>query len=475
MSETANMFTKLQKEMVKALGADQVYISFNPDKKGLNCHVYLYQQKAFTLNGSQKEPFIEINDECFDIDPSLISANYKRTGAQDLLRIYIDLSFNIQAFIQAFLHIAGELRHSVNVDTFGCCGDFMECSDAKACVNQGDYFHLGCLYRRNLEAGRIFYGKNRNVEDSWGYSRTEKGKSLLELPRDFVLIDLETTGLSPVYDSIIEISAIRVVDLTIKDSWTSLINPGFELDDFIASLTGITDKMLESAPSLEDVIDDFLQFVGNDIVMGHNVNFDINFIYDNSMRLRSRPFTNNFVDTMRLSRRIFKNLPSHSLSFLMEYFFAIKKIAHRAKEDCLSVFDLYKLMLNHIESEGIDFAELVRKKSSAIHAADFVANTDIAPDLNNPLYQKVCVFTGKLSRYTRAQAMQLVANLGGINSDNVTKATDFLVLGNFDYISSVKEGKSSKRKKAEKLMLSGQDITIMPEDTFYDMISSDNS
>ena len=71
--------------------------------------------------------------------------------------------------------------------------------------------------------------------------------------------------------------------------------------------------------------------------------------------------------------------------------------------------------------------------------------------------------------------MQLVANLGGINGDNVTKATNFLVLGNFDDISSIKEGKSSKHKKAEKLILSGQDITIMPEDTFYEMISSDNS
>ncbi len=306
-------------------------------------------------------------------------------------------------------------------------------------------------------------------------SRTEKGKNLLELPRDFVLIDLETTGLSPEYDQIIEICAIRVVDLAIKDSWTSLINPGFKLDDFITSLTGITDQMLEDAPPLEDVIDDFLQFVGSDIVMGHNVNFDVNFIYDNSMKLNAQPFANDFVDTMRLSRRIFKNLPSHSLSFLMEHFFAHKQIAHRAKEDCLCVFDLYMLMLNHIESEGLNLTELLRSKSSPVRAANIVADSNSTADPNNPLFQKVCVFTGKLSRYTRAQAMQLVANLGGINGDNVTKATNFLVLGNFDYISSIKEGKSSKHKKAEKLILSGQDITIMPEDTFYEMISSDNS
>lgn len=67
--------------------------------------------------------------------------------------------------------------------------------------------------------------------------------------------------------------------------------------------------------------------------------------------------------------------------------------------------------------------------------------------------------------------MQVVANLGGINADNVTKKTNYLILGNNDYCKSIKDGKSSKQKKAEKLQLDGHDIQIIPENVFYDMIA----
>ena len=66
--------------------------------------------------------------------------------------------------------------------------------------------------------------------------------------------------------------------------------------------------------------------------------------------------------------------------------------------------------------------------------------------------------------------MQIVVDHGGINGDNVTRKTNYLVLGNGDYSSLVKDGKSSKHKKAEQLKLSGQDIEIIPESVFYDMI-----
>lgn len=80
------------------------------------------------------------------------------------------------------------------------------------------------------------------------------------------------------------------------------------------------------------------------------------------------------------------------------------------------------------------------------------------------------MFTGKLERYTRKEAMQIVANLGGINEDGVTKKTNFLILGNNDYCSTIKDGKSSKQKKAEKYKVAGQDILIVPEDEFYTML-----
>ena len=80
------------------------------------------------------------------------------------------------------------------------------------------------------------------------------------------------------------------------------------------------------------------------------------------------------------------------------------------------------------------------------------------------------MFTGVLERMSRKEAMQLVADSGGINGDTVTQKTNYLVLGNNDYCKSIKDGKSNKQKKAEKLKASGLDIEIIPESVFYDMV-----
>ena len=85
-------------------------------------------------------------------------------------------------------------------------------------------------------------------------------------------------------------------------------------------------------------------------------------------------------------------------------------------------------------------------------------------------YGKVCVFTGALESFTRKEAAQLVINIGGICDNSITKKTNFLILGNNDYCKSIKDGKSSKQKKAEKLIASGADLTIIPESVFLEII-----
>lgn len=134
-------------------------------------------------------------------------------------------------------------------------------------------------------------------------SREQKGESLLALPDQYIVVDLETTGLDPLWNDIIEFGAVRVAAGSIVNRFSSLVNPGYEIDEFITELTGITNEMLSSAPVIADVLLDFLNFIGDNVVVGHNVNFDVNFIYDNCVSTLNRPFPNNFIDTMRLSRR----------------------------------------------------------------------------------------------------------------------------------------------------------------------------
>ena len=94
-------------------------------------------------------------------------------------------------------------------------------------------------------------------------------------------------------------------------------------------------------------------------------------------------------------------------------------------------------------------------------------------DETHPLYGKLCVFTGTLEKMQRKDAMQIVVDLGGQVGNSVTKKTNFLILGNNDYCPLIKDGKSSKQKKAETLKLAGNDIEIISEDVFYDMISEE--
>jgi DNA polymerase-3 subunit epsilon len=165
---------------------------------------------------------------------------------------------------------------------------------------------------------------------------------------------------------------------------------------------------------------------------------------------------------------LFKELPNHKLGTLVKTFGIGETISHRAIADAEHTFQCYEYMIKHTAANGICFSELDTRRNKAL--AKHIAATSDEFDTAHPLYGKTCVFTGVLERMTRREAMQLVVNIGGLVADNVTKETNFLILGNNDYKASIKEGKSTKQKKAEDMKLKGKDIEIMPEKVFYDLI-----
>lgn len=317
----------------------------------------------------------------------------------------------------------------------------------------------------------ISFKRNENGEiiicsESTANLRTEKGKSLLQSINEYTAIDIETTGLDTDFDEIIELGAIHVKDGKAVAQYETLVNPQMELDDFIVELTGITNDMIQEAPTLEKVLPDFLEFIGDSTVIGHNVNFDVNFVYDKAIRLLKRTFPNSFIDTMRLSRHLYPDLENHKLSTLAS-FLGVSKSAHRSLSDCSAVIGCYEKMKQFAADNGIDIDSLV--KGQWLRAKDISAKAECV-DTTNPLYGKTCVFTGTLEKMPRREAMQLVADLGGFNGDTVTKKTNYLVLGNADY-SKIKNGKSNKQRKAEELILKGKDLEILSENAFFDLIS----
>lgn len=307
--------------------------------------------------------------------------------------------------------------------------------------------------------------------------RDGKGKSCIAFPERYCVVDVETTGLSPKWDNIIEIGAIRYLDGVEVGRFQSLVQPpdsyeGVYIDDFITQLTGITNEMLANAPSEYDVINAFAEFLGNDVIIGYNVGFDINFLYDSYVEHLGHPLSNDYIDIMRFSRKLYPEMAHHRLCDMIERFGISNKQAHRALADVETTKICYERMhdeaLFQYETEKA-FKRAFQKYGEDIKAKDIIGDeTKINPD--SPIYKKRCVFTGKLEKFTRVQAMQVVADLGGINEDRVTKNTNFLILGNNDYCSTIKDGKSSKQKKAEKNKLAGQDIEIVPETVFYDML-----
>ena len=304
--------------------------------------------------------------------------------------------------------------------------------------------------------------------DDGPISREGKGNSLLTLPDNYVVVDIETTGLDSRFDEIIEIGAIKYINDEEIGRFHSLVKPEEGISDFITKLTGITEDMLVDAPSVSSVLPKFRAFVGDDILIGHNVNFDINFIYDYS-KYQSLPlFSNDFVDTMRLSRRLYKDMPNHKLKSLISYLGIGGTIEHRALADCISTYQCYLKMKQYVLETGVSLVT-ERKNYNAL-AKSIKAETDEF-DPDSPVFGRSFAFTGKLERMTRKEAMQAVVNAGGLCCDGVIATTNYLVLGNNDYCKSIKDGKSSKQKKAEKMQLSGADILTISEDVFYDMLN----
>lgn len=314
--------------------------------------------------------------------------------------------------------------------------------------------------------------ESEKLKESKKYIR-HKGISLLSLPDNYIVLDLETTGYNPHFDEIIEVACIRYSGSEKIDSFHSYVQPTpygddsiHYVDDFITKLTGITDDMLVTAPKFKDIANELYDYLGDSVIVGHNVNFDINFLYDNFLKCLGCEFKNDYLDTMRLSRIALPDLPHHRLKDLKEYF-SIDGVQHRALNDCQITHTVLSKLLDYIQENNVDLERYLHPKRFDLTSltGDVTLN-----DPSNPLYGKHCVFTGKLQRFVRKDAAQIVCNIGGCCDNSVTKKTNFLIIGGLDDIPLVKDGKSTKMKKAEKLILDGQDLKILSESTFYDLI-----
>ncbi len=163
-----------------------------------------------------------------------------------------------------------------------------------------------------------------------------KGKRLNQYLGDYVVFDLETTGVRPSVDQIVEISAIRVRGHQVVEEYSTLVNPKMHIPAATTAVNHITDQMVKDAPKLAEALGGFLQFVSNDILVGHNIHsFDLKFIYDGAERLFGQEVKNNYIDTLFMARQCLPQLSHHRLSDVAAYFHISTAGAHRALADCV--------------------------------------------------------------------------------------------------------------------------------------------
>jgi DNA polymerase-3 subunit epsilon len=180
----------------------------------------------------------------------------------------------------------------------------------------------------------------------------EMGTPLAEVP--FCVFDLETTGLTPDTCEITEIGAAKYVGGVEIGRFQTLVNPGVEIPPTVTVVTGITHAMVVDAPRIEEALPSFLEFLGDSVIVGHNVRFDISFINADAIRLGYGRLPNRHADTLRLAQRLVrKEVRSMKLSSLASYFGSPVTPNHRALDDALATAHVFWSLLERAGSIGV--------------------------------------------------------------------------------------------------------------------------
>lgn len=173
----------------------------------------------------------------------------------------------------------------------------------------------------------------------------------------FVALDVETSGLSPDNDKIIEIGMAKILDGELIDKYSALINPQRVIPPNIVELTGITQDMLDDKPAIEELIGDILEFIGDYPILGHNVNFDYGFLKKAAVN-NGHTFEKQGIDTLKLARRLLPEVEHKNLDYLCSYFGIDAGNSHRAYDDAVSAWKLF-MRLYSVKPDDEGFNELI--------------------------------------------------------------------------------------------------------------------
>jgi DNA polymerase-3 subunit epsilon len=306
----------------------------------------------------------------------------------------------------------------------------------------------------------------------------------------FVAIDFETATADR--DSACSVGAVRAElhggELHVLDTFDQLIRPpDNDYDAFNIAIHGITPKMTRNAPTFDQVLPELSEFVGTSLVVAHNTAFDMYVVLHSADYWDVQVPAWNFVCTYRMARSTWPELYSYRLDVLADEFDIPLTNHHDALADATAAAMLAQHLCRHHAVASLhdvatrlgyvigrldDYQAFSNARGSSsspkVRLSDLVAQGEV---VDHPLLGVHIAFTGTLNSMTRIVAAQRAANVGALPQDNVTAHTRYLVMGVTD-LSRVRNGASSKAKKAVALASSGSGIEIIDEVEFLRLLGA---
>lgn len=290
---------------------------------------------------------------------------------------------------------------------------------------------------------------------------------------DYIVLDVETTGLDCFSDRIVEIAILSVRKGTVTATYSTYINPERPISPAASKINGIADADVDAAPTYKEIAGEIYKIINGRTIVGHNVSFDLNFVQQ-LMLSDPEPWADlsfDFVDTMQLARRLVKGVPNYKLQTLLQHFDIDPGRAHSALGDTNATLLLFQ-RLQHLQQEAANITlnmENVRKKQAAKPKETPMLPTVAHISTTGPLFGRTIVFTGELS-IPRPEAMQMAVNAGAFVRSSVSRKTDYLVVGEQDLDIVGADGLSKKQKKAQALNDQGEaNIEIIDETAFLSL------
>lgn len=228
----------------------------------------------------------------------------------------------------------------------------------------------------------------------------------------YVCIDLETTGLNPKTDKIIEIGIVKVENNKVVKEWETFVNPGRKLEERIVELTGIHDEQLSSAPGIEEALPKLLEIAGDSVLLGHSVLFDFSFVKKAAVNQRMS-FEKDGIDTLKIARKYLADLESRSLPCLCRHY-GISHSAHRALHDAKATVELYrKLAEQFYDKEEVEGDKSLFRPKKLCYQAK--RDTPITIPQKEQLYKLVdrhkLIIDYDIAKLTRSEASRRIDQL----------------------------------------------------------------